>query len=480
MKYSNEVKELKLEVLSLVSRFAFEGSLEENIHRIPKILIPGNEANFRCCVYKEREILRERAMLAANRPSKPPKGAVSVLTAACEGCPINRFNVTANCQRCMAKSCMNACKFDAITMSVHSAHIDHSKCKECGKCAEACPYNAISDTMRPCMRSCPVDAISFDENKQVKIKYDDCINCGACVSDCPFGALSDSSMIVDIIENIRAGKKVIALLAPAIEGQFSSVTVGSIKSAVKELGFADAVEVALGADAVAIYEAEELIKNKAAGVKMTTSCCPSFLSLIHKHFPKLKPNISSTASPMAATARLVRHDNPGIVTVFVGPCIAKKFEMYVSGDTADYVITFDELNAMFDSRDIDPADFDEVSQDGSIYGKGYAVTGGVASAVIKAANEKGSQEDISCNRCTGTKECKKALALMNSGRMQEDIIEGMICNGGCVHGPSSLLDYNEVIKNRKVLTKQADNRGISDNIKGRNFDKIDMKRKYRG
>lgn len=83
------------------------------------------------------------------------KNIVQVLPAACEGCPINRFSVTNNCQMCMAKKCMSACNFGAITFESGRAHIDPKKCKECGRCVEACPYNAIADLMRPCKRACP-------------------------------------------------------------------------------------------------------------------------------------------------------------------------------------------------------------------------------------------------------------------------------------------------------------------------------------
>lgn len=483
MKYSNELKELKLEVLSLVSKFAYDGTLEENIDNIPRMLIPGSVPKFRCCVYKEREILRERVMLAANKSlygEKNNKGVVTVLKAACEGCPINRFNVTANCQRCLTKNCLSACKFDAISMSSHSAYIDQDKCRECGQCAKACPYNAISDTQRPCMRACPVNAISFDENKRVKIKYDVCINCGACVTACPFGALSDTSSIVDIINDIKAGKDVYAMVAPAIEGQFDDASIGAIREAVKKLGFKDLIEVSLGADAVSIHEADELIENKKNGMKMTTSCCPAFLSLIHKHFPEIESQVSSTVSPMTATARYIKYKYENAVTVFIGPCIAKKFEVQNTEDTADYVMTFDELNAMFDSQNIDPTLLEGEFQDGSLYGKGYAVSGGVAKAVVKAIQEKDDNIEVTCTNCAGIKECKKALTLLKAGKIPYDIIEGMICEGGCVHGPSSLLPYNQVVKNRTKLLNKADKRGINENIEKNSFDNIDMTRKYKG
>lgn len=477
MRYDNDAKQMKFEVLLRVAQLAYAGDLEEKSDSIPYDIIPGRVARFRCCVYREREILRERVILARGKhlPTNPDgEGTVTVLPAACEGCPINRFTVTANCQRCMAKKCVAACPFGAITVTGSGAYIDPAKCKECGRCAAACPYNAISDTMRPCLRSCPVDAITMDENKQASIKYERCIGCGACTMDCPFGAISDTSSIVEVIEQLKGKKQVYAMFAPAIEGQFGTATVGMLKAALKKLGFDDSFEVALGADAVAQHEAHELKEAIQTGRKMTTSCCPAFFTMIKKHFPKLIPNISSTISPMTATARYVKYLHPHALTVFIGPCIAKKQEIQHVKDSADYVITFEELAAMFKAQNVDPMEMADDVQDGSVYGKGFAQSGGVSGAVMEVLDEEGFEMPVTCRKCMGAKECKKALIAMNAGKMPENIIEGMACPGGCLDGPAAVDTLQKVVKNRSKLLPKADKRTITENVLEHGFDKIKM------
>ncbi len=476
MQYDNDAKQMKYEVLKRVCELAFEGTLEEHLDSIPYEIIPGNVAKFRCCVYKEREIIRERVSVALGKkpPAQENAGLVTVLPAACEGCPINRFTVTANCQRCMAKKCVAACPFGAISVTGRGAYIDQTKCKECGRCAAACPYNAISDTMRPCLRSCPVDAIAMDANKQAVIKYDRCIGCGACTADCPFGAISDTSSVVDVIGALKGNKEVFAIFAPAIEGQFGEASVGSLKQALRNLGFDGVYEVALGADAVARHEAQDLKRAVENGSKLTTSCCPAFVTMIEKHFPRLLPYVSRTVSPMTATARYIRLNHPGSKVVFIGPCIAKKQEIVKVKDSADYVITFEELAAMFAARQIEPERVEDPEQDASRYGKGFAVSGGVAGAVERVLEEEGFTLPASCKRCNGAKECKKALMILNAGKLPETMIEGMACENGCVAGPAAILPVQRVLKNREKLMKTADERTILENLEKHDFSGVEM------
>lgn len=476
MLYDNDAKQMKFEVLRKIAELSFAEELSEKIDSVPYEIIPGKSARFRCCVYKEREIIRERCIVGCGKtlPSNTESGAVTVLPAACEGCPINRFTVTENCQRCMAKKCVAACPFGAISVTGKGAYIDPAKCKECGRCASACPYNAISDTMRPCLRSCPVDAITMDESKQACIKYDRCIGCGACTTACPFGAISDTSYITDVIAAIKGGNQVFAVFAPAIEGQFGEVTVGMLKQGLRLLGFDGSFEVSLGADAVAQHEAQELKEVAEKGEKMTTSCCPAFVSMIEKHFPKLIPNISHTVSPMTATSRYIKEQYPNAVVVFIGPCIAKKQEIKRVPSSADFVITFEELAAMFSAKEIDLKSLSGQEQDGSVYGKGFALSGGVFGAVSEALDEQGVELSISCKRCSGAKECKKALLIMKAGKLPETIIEGMACENGCIAGPATILPYQRAVKLHQKLTKEADERTITQNLKQHAFEKIKM------
>ena len=477
MQYDNDAKQLKYEVLTKVAQYAYEGTLEENLDKIPYEIIPGPLPTFRCCIYREREIIRERLISARGRnlPGQEDGDIVAVLPAACEGCPINRFNVTDNCQHCLAKKCQAACPFGAISITPKGAYIDPAKCKECGRCAAACPYNAISDTMRPCIRACPVKAITKDEYQRAAIDYSRCINCGACTKNCPFGAVTDRSSIVSVIEDIKSGKPVYAVFAPAIEGHFGSANVGMLKLAIKKLGFTDVLEVSLGADATTCHEAQELKEALENKRKMTTSCCPAFVEMIEKHFPKLVPLISHTASPMVLTARYIKAQHPDSKVVFIGPCVAKKIEIQKVQDTADYVMTFEELQALFNARKINVLEAAENEQDGSRAGKGFAQSGGVSGAVVQALEEENFDLPFTCVKCNGAAECKKTLMILNAGRLEEDFVEGMACEGGCVAGPGGVEEMQKLLKNRSRLMAAADNRGIIENIRDiHDFSKIKM------
>lgn len=465
-KFDNEAKHLKIKTLTKAAKYTYEGNLHEKEQTIPYDIIPGPLPSFRCCIYKEREIIRERLISACGRslPGQPDDAVIGVLPAACEGCPISRFRVTDNCQNCLAHKCKGACHFGAISITPKGAYIDPQKCKECGQCAAACPYNAISDTLRPCVRACPVNAVGNDEYHRSVIDYSRCISCGACMKGCPFGAITDRSQMVEVIEAIKSPTPVTAVFAPAIEGHFGSATVGMLKSAMKKLGFSDALEVSLGADAVAAHEAHELKEALAAGRKMTTSCCPAFVEMIKKHYPKLIENISGTVSPMTAVVRYIRSLNPEMKVVFIGPCTAKKQEILVTEDTADYVLTFEELAAMFSARDVDPEEAADGEQDGSLAGKGFAQSGGVAGAVKRVLAEEASKTPFTCAACDGAKECKRVLAILNAGRLPEDFVEGMTCEGGCIAGPAGVESLRNIKKNRSKLLAQADSRTGIENI----------------
>lgn len=468
--FVTDINKIRYEVNVEVAKAAFANQLDEKRDEIPYAIIPGNTPSYRCCVYREREIIRQRVRLAEGHSAVAGvenKNIVQVLPAACEGCPINRFSVTNNCQMCMAKKCMGACNFGAITFEQGRAHIDPKKCKECGKCAEACPYNAIADLMRPCKRSCPVDAISLDDDMIVVIDEEKCINCGQCVINCPFGAISDKSFMVDVIKLINQGKKVYAMVAPAIEGQFGAdVSVGMIRQAVKALGFEDMYEVSLGADFVSKNEAEELAEKLEEGKKMTTSCCPAFVNMIKKHFPQVLENMSTTVSPMTATGRIIKAMDSEAVCVFIGPCIAKKGEVIdsITYGGADYAMTYEELASMFEAKDIDPADFEEELQQGSKYGKNFSVSGGVTASVIEVFKEKNHDVDVKVAKCNGAAECKKALMMLKLGRLPEDFVEGMVCVGGCVNGPMMINKERTFMKDRNAQINKADDRGILENV----------------
>lgn len=469
---TNDATALKIkhELLYHVAKMVFEGTYEEQKEQLPYTMIPGPQAQFRCCIYKEREVIRQRMNLAEGKNPVPSdsKNVIQVIPAACEGCPITRFVVTDNCQKCMGKACQNSCNFGAITIGKDRAYIDPGKCKECGKCAQACPYNAIAELVRPCRKSCPVDALKVDlETGIAVIDESKCIQCGACIHSCPFGAIGSKTAIVPIAEAIRAGKRVVAMVAPALEGQFGpDITMSSLRTAFKKAGFADMIEVGLGGDLTAHFEAEEWAEAYKEGKKMTTSCCPAFVNMVNQHFPMLKDNVSTTISPMCAISRMLKAQDPDTVTVFVGPCVAKKSEAANHGieGNADYVLTIGETRAIFRAKDVVCQPEENDTQEASVFGKRFGNSGGVTQAVIQCLKDQGESTDVKVQVCDGAAECKKALLLMKVGKLPADFIEGMICQGGCVGGPSKHDAVAVTKKSRDKLIGEADGRGIKENF----------------
>ena len=478
--YADEnVIKIKHDVLYEVAKLAFADELEEKRDGRAEALIPGPTPQFRCCIYKEREIIRQRVRLAEGKaPGMNDDGnIVQVISSACEDCPISSYVVTDNCQNCIGKACINACNFGAIEMGRHRSHIDASKCKECGKCAQACPYHAIAALKRPCKFSCPVDAISYDENGISVINEEKCIRCGLCIHKCPFGAIGSKTYVVDVIKAIKSEHPVYALVAPATEGQFGeNITMNSWKKAMKAVGFTDLVEVGLGGDMTAAYEAEEWAEAYKNGKKMTTSCCPAFVNMIKKHYPELIDNVSTTISPMCAVSRMLKAKEPDAVTVFIGPCISKKSEVkdHAIEGNADFALTYSEIRAMMRAKDIELEEDDNTYQESSVYGKRFANAGGVTEAVLQSLKESDDEIAATVNKCNGAAECKKALLLMKVGRLPEDFIEGMICEGGCVGGPSAFRPQASFKKDREAIISEADERGIHENLDHYDMDAFSM------
>ncbi len=470
-------------VLEHVARLAWNDELDEDhLDALVDELIPGPKPQYRCCIYKEREVLKQRLKLARgkNTTANPDSGnVVQVIQAACDQCPISTYTVTDNCRLCLGKACLSSCNFGAVSIGDKRSHIDPNKCRECGKCAAACPYGVIVHLVRPCKKVCPVGAISFDENGFCVIDESKCINCGHCIHSCPCGAISSKTYLVQIIDAIRNGKKVIAMCAPSIEGQFGEkVSLQSIKNALIRLGFADMIEVGLGADITAAYESAEWTQAKKEGRRMTTSCCPAFINMLRNNFPEqYKENMSEVVSPMCAVSRYLKHLDPECVTVFIGPCIAKKSETLdksVSGN-ADYAITFGELRVLMRSKNLEFEETDEQYQESSVWGKRFASAGGVANAVIECMKERGEDTtNIRLCKATGALECRKALALLKAGKLPEDFIEGMACPDGCVGGPSNHRAPAEISKAREKLLSTADGRSILKNVEDLPLDKFSM------
>lgn len=479
------IVELKHHVLREVCRLAWDDRLTaDETEKIVYDISPGPKPSYRCCVYKEREIVRGRIRLAMGQdpePGKTGKNVVAVIPAACDDCPIQDYFVSDICRFCLGKACLNACRFGAISPGDTKMKIDSNKCKSCGLCAKSCPYGAIIHQERPCKKVCPVGAISYDEGGVCVIDENKCIHCGHCIHNCPFGAIGSKIYAVDVIRAIREGKRVIAMCAPATEGQFGAeIGMAAIRAALKKLGFAEMVEVGLGGDMTAACEAAEWIEARKEGRKMTTSCCPAFITMLRRHFPKIyEENKSATVSPMVAVSRYLKYMDPDCVTVFIGPCIAKKGETLNEfiADRPDYALTYGEIVAMLDSRGVEIVPVEEDYQEASLFGKRFAASGGVAGAVMEAMEEMGENtEGIRLMTCAGGEECKKAMMLLKAGKLEADFVEGMICPGGCMGGPSKHQAETLVIRARTGLLAKADGRKILENLKNYPMDKFSMLR----
>ena len=466
-----QTSHLKREILVRLIKAFLSDDFEENTRLIPFDMRPkGHEVPYRCCIYKERAILRDRAVAGLGlsiedtddsellsdlaqktlERTQPDEKPLTVLTTACKGCVPSRIYVTDLCQGCVARPCVNTCKFGAISVINGKSVIDPEKCKNCGMCAQVCPYQAIQKIIVPCENACPVGAIAKGEDGHAKIDFDKCISCGKCVSACPFGAVHEKSQIIDVLKNIKAGKKVIAMVAPAIMGQLPC-TPQQLKEAIQELGFFDVYEVAQGADVTTKTESAEFVERMEHGAEfMTTSCCAGYNELVDKHIPELKPFRSDTKTPLYYTAEIVKKEHPDAVTVFFSPCVAKRREA-LQNPNVDYVLNYEELGAWLIALGIQVAECagSEFKNEASAEGRNYAVTGGVAKAVQTLLPEEIPAHPVVINGLD--KQAIRDLKKYAKNGMCElgNLIEVMACPGGCLGGNATVNAYKPA---RRQLT----------------------------
>ncbi len=468
-KFDTKVQHLKYKVLREVARFAWNGTLTENIMDIPKIIVPGKTPTMRCCVYKERAILGDRVKLAMGGDRNNPN-VIEVIETACDECPMGGYEVTNACRGCLAHRCEDACRFGALTFDEnHVAHIDKTKCKECGACAKVCPYTAIISRKRPCENACKIKAITMNEDKAAAIDNDKCISCGACVYQCPFGAISDKSYILDAIDILKNSDenrnyKVYAIVAPSISSQFKYAKLGQVITGLRALGFHTVIEAALGADMVAQAESKELAEKGF----LTSSCCPAFVAYIEKAFPQLLPLVSHNLSPMATIAKYIKEHESPCKTIFIGPCTAKKVEVQKESvkPWVDVAMTFEELQALFDSRDLDITTLDEgVLDNASYFGRIFARSGGLSDAVAEGLKEQGITDFVlkPC-ACDGIEECRVALLKKSKNLLDANFIEGMACIGGCIGGAGCLTHGDKNKAEVDKYGKQAYEKTIADAV----------------
>ena len=466
--FDTKVQYMKYRVLCQVAREAWNDTLLQNLIDIPQKIVPGKTSTMRCCVYKERAILGERVKLAMGGDKDNPN-IIEVIDIACDECPAAGYEVSDSCRGCLAHRCKTVCKRGAISFDHnHVAHIDKSKCVECGQCAKVCPFSAIVNRKRPCQIACKVKAISISDDNAAKINNDKCIQCGACVYQCPFGAISDKSYILNVVDLIKKSQnnekyKVYAVVAPSISSQFVYAKLGQVITGLKKLGFYTVIEAALGADMVAMSEAKELSEKEF----LTSSCCPAFVQYIKSAFPALLPYVSHNLSPMAMLARYIKDTDEKAKVVFIGPCTAKKAEAQLETvkPYVDAVLTFEELQALYDSKDIDITTLGEdVLDNASYYGRIFARSGGLSDAVVQALNEQKIDFTVKSAVCDGIEACKTALLKKSKNVLDANFIEGMACVGGCIGGAGCLTHGEKNKSQVDEYGREAFEKTISDAV----------------
>ena len=318
---------------------------------------------------------------------------------------------------------------------------------------DSCDCN--SDQQDKCRAHCYFDAL-FIDGDNVEIDPTVCVGCGDCVRGCDAKKLTESRDILPALSALRnANAPVYAMIAPAFINQYSeAVTPGKLRTAFKKIGFAGMVEVALFADILTLKEALEFDKNiqTEKDYQLTSCCCPMWIAMIRKVYAQMISHVPAAVSPMVACGRSIKKIHPDAVTVFIGPCVAKKAEARETdiSDSTDFVLTFQEIQDVFDYAGINLAELEEDDRDhSSKAGRIYAGTGGVSEAVRATVERINPSKQISVKtrHADGVPACKQMLNDILAGEGGANFFEGMGCVGGCVGGPKALIPRDEGRKN---------------------------------
>ena len=417
------------------------------------------------------------ASLIEEKYYEPP--LINIIKFACNSCAEKRVIVTEGCQGCLEHPCQEVCPKQAIHMENGRSVIDQEKCIKCGKCLESCPYNAIIKQERPCAKACGMNAIHSDEYGRAEIDYDKCVSCGMCLVSCPFSAIVDKGQIYQTIMALKSDTPVYAIVAPAVAGQFEPELKNTqLRGAFKALGFTDIKEVAVGADLCTIEEAKDFMKEVPEKIPfMGTSCCPAWSVMAKKTVPQLANCISMALTPMVLTARLLKQEEPDCKIVFVGPCAAKKLEASRKSvrSYVDFVLTFEEVKGMFDAKGVDFASLpeEEPLTQASSDGRGFAVSGGVAAAVVKAVKRMDPDREVKVVSANGLQECKKMLMAAKAGKYNGYLLEGMACPGGCIAGAGTVQTVKKAGVALEKMKKEASFEECMDTSFGGELEKLE-------
>lgn len=281
-----------------------------------------------------------------------------------------------------------------------------------------------------CIRACPVKAIRM-KNNQAEIVEERCITCGTCLTVCPQNAKTVKSDVEKVKKLIEENKDIAVSLAPSFAGAFCFQNYGQMVSALKKLGFSAVYQTSIGARIIAEGYAD--IYNDKNKSNIITTACPAVNYLIQKYYPELVNCMIPIVSPMVAHGRYLKKIKGYSKVVFIGPCLAKKMEIYDDDkNDIDAVLTFEEVKKWFLEQGIDPAA--EVGNESGFSDDAnfYPVPGGTF-FTIKPLLKQLWRRFISVDGLEG---CMKLLEELKKGRLENTWIEMNACYGSCSNGPA--------------------------------------------
>lgn len=445
--FDTKIQKIKYELLKSVIGYSFSGNLKQgcsdiidNIENLPA------ESISSCCIYKEQAVMRERLKLLCGNSNN--KNVINIIKPACTGCSSGGYIITDTCRNCISHRCASVCDNNAIFFTPDGkAVINRNKCSECGKCQRECQYNAIIFLKRPCENSCALKAISINDRKIAVINPDKCISCGQCINSCPDGAVDEISFITEAIEIIKKSEhnkryRVYAVADPSFITQYPECSCGQFFSALKKAGFENAFSYAEDLRNSLDIQAGELVDNGL----VISNFCPAFIRYLKINFPNMQKNISSAVSAVISAASSIKINDRNAKVIFIAPCSARKQEFY-QNDMIDSVISFNELDALFEYLDISPYDMND---NHDYYSQHFIsessekcfISGNISAVLDEAVAQKGFNHlKYRSAVCDNIDECRTAL-LKNSKKITVNtFIDGCVCSGGCGNG-SGCINMN--------------------------------------